>query len=186
MNGRSWRDTVRITCDQGPSNEHQPGHPRPAGRGAPAADPFDKVAYLFAMVGLYVMVCGLFFYGFWHEAIDGDFKIPPPLEEQFDRTFIGTFPGADVAWVTIALLEGVVFLILLASIATMEFRPSKRKPLLLTALAMALLVFGLLAFGETVTEQHESVATLYAYFAATVILLVFVRTLPRYTSDHWL
>ena len=45
------------------------------------ASPFDKLAYLFALVGLYVMVGGLFFYGFWGKAIDGDFKIPPPLEE---------------------------------------------------------------------------------------------------------
>src|SRR5215211_4789063 len=146
-----------------------------------AADPFDKVAYLFTMVGLYVMVGGLFFYGFWHKAVDGNFEIPPPLEQQFDKTIIGTFPGADVSWVIITLLEGLVFLLVVASVATTEFRPSRRKPFLLTSLAMALLVFGLLAFGETVTEQHESVASLYGYFAATVILIVFVRTLPPYS-----
>jgi hypothetical protein len=77
-----------------------------------------------------------------------------------------------VSWVINALLEGAVFRVPLASIATMEFRPSRRKPFRLTALALARLVFGLLAFGETVTEQHESVANLYAYFAATVILIV--------------
>jgi hypothetical protein len=59
-------------------------------------------------------------------------------------------------------------------------------PFLLTSLAMALLVFGLLAFGETVTEQHESVASLYGYFASTVILMLFVRTIPPYTGDSWL
>ncbi len=157
------------------------------GRGAPvAASPFDKVAYLFAMVGLYVMTGGLFFYGFWHKAIDGDFNIAPPLAEQFDQTFIGTVPGADAAWVIITILEGIVFLLILASLATLEFRPSKRKPFLLTSLAMALLVFGLLAFGQTATEQHEAVASLYGYFGATVIIMLFVRTLPPYTSNRWL
>jgi hypothetical protein len=78
----------------------------------------DELAYLFALVGLYVMVGGLFFYGFWHKAIDGDFEIAPPLEEQF--------------------------------------------------------------------EQHESVATLYGYFGATLIIMLFVRTLPPYTSNRWL
>ena len=151
-----------------------------------AASPFDKVAYLFAMVGLYVMVGGLFFYGFWEKAVDGDFDIAPPLKAQFDKTFIGTFPGADAAWVIIALLEGVVFLLLLASLATMEFRPSRRKPMLLTALAMALLVFGLLSFGQNATAQHESVASLYGYFGATVIIMLFVRTLPPYSSNRWL
>jgi hypothetical protein len=151
-----------------------------------AASPFDKVAYLFAMVGLYVMTGGLFFYGFWHKAVDGNFDIAPPLAEQFDQTFIGTIPGAEAAWVIITIVEGLVFLLIVASLVTGEFRPSKRKPFLLTSLAMALLVFGLLAFGQTATEQHESVATLYGYFGATVIIMLFVRTLPPYSSNRWL
>lgn len=150
------------------------------------AGPFDKLAYLFALVGLYVMVGGLMFYGFWEKAVDGDFNIPPPLAQQFDKTFIGTVPGSSAAWVIIAVLEGLVFLLLVASLATGEFRPSKRKPFLLTCLAMALLVFGLLAFGQNATAEHETVASLYGYFGATVILMLFVRTLPPYTSNRWL
>ena len=150
------------------------------------ANVFDKVAYLFALVGLYVMVGGLFFYSFWGKAVDGDFKIPPPLEQQFDKTFIGTIPGASASLVIINILEGLVFLLLLASLATMEFRPSKRKPFLLTCLALALLDFGLLAFGQTATAQHESVASLYGYFGVTVILIIFVRMLPPYTTNRWL
>jgi hypothetical protein len=159
---------------------------RRPGDHADAAGPFDKLAYLCAMVGLYVMVGGLFFYGFWHKAVTADFNIPPPLKEQFDKTFIGTVPGADAAWVIITILEGIVFLLLLASLATLEFRPSRRKPFLLTSLAMALLVFGLLSFGQNATEQHESVASLYGYFGATVIIMLFVRTLPPYASNRWL
>jgi hypothetical protein len=150
------------------------------------ASPFDKVAYLFALVGLYVMIGGLFFYGFWSKAIDGDFTIPPPLEKQFDETIIGTIPGAEASWVIITILEGLVFVLLIASLATMEFRPSKRKPFLLTCLAMAALVFGLLSFGQNATAQHESVASLYGYFGATVIIMLFVRTLPPYTGNRWL
>jgi len=162
------------------------GAARPRPTRAGEASPFDKVAYLFALVGLYVMIGGLFFYGFWHKAIDGDWDIAPPLKEQFDETFIGTIPGAEAAWVIIIILEGLVFLLILASLLTMEFRPSRRKPFLLTSLAMGLLVFGLLAFGQTATEQHESVASLYGYFGSTVIILLFVRTLPPYSPDSWL
>ena len=150
------------------------------------ASPFDKVAYVFALVGLYVTTGSLFFYGFWSKAIDGDFKIPPPLKEQFDKTFIGTIPGAQASWVIIIILEGLVFLLLVASVATTEFRPSRRKPFMLTALAMALLVFGLLAFGQNATAQHEAVASLYGYFGTTIIIMLFVRTLPPYTSNRWL
>jgi len=162
------------------------GSTRDAARRDEAASPFDKVAYLFALVGLYVMVGGLMFYGFWQKAVDGDFKVPPPLAAQFDKTIIGTFPGASASWVIIAILEGLVFVLLIASLATAEFRPSKRKPFLLTCLAMALLVFGLLSFGQNATAQHESVASLYGYFGATAILMLFVRTLPPYTTNRWL
>ncbi|HWK26491.1 MAG TPA: hypothetical protein VNS09_08015 [Solirubrobacter sp.] len=150
------------------------------------ASPFDKVAYLFVMIGLYVMIGGLFFYGFWEKAVDGNFKIPPPLRKQFDATFIGTIPGSAVSWVIIIVLEFCVFALIVASLATMEFRPSRRKPFLLTSLAMAMLVFGVLAFGQTATAQHESVASLYGYFGATVIILMLVRTLPPYSSNRWL
>lgn len=150
------------------------------------ASPFDKIAYLFALLGVYVVTAGLFFYGFWSKAVDGNFKISPGLRKQFDATFIGTIPGAEASWVVITILEGLVFLLLVASVATSEFRPSKRKPFLLTALAGALLVFGLLSFGQNATEQHESVATLYGYFGSTLIIMIFVRTLPPYSSNRWL
>ena len=158
----------------------------PTRAGHQEAGAFDKVAYLFAMVGLYVMVGGLMFYGFWEKAVGSGFQIAPPLAAQFDQTFIGTFPGADVAWVVITVLEGVVFLLLLASLVTAEFRPSRRKPFLLTCLSMSLLVFGLLSLGQNATAQHESVASLYGYFGSTVILMLFVRTLPPYSSNRWL
>ena len=169
--------------------EHTVSTMSPGGGGydpAVQASPFDKIAYLFALVGLYVTTGALFFYGFWHKAVDGDFKIPPPLEEQFNRTFIGTIPGAQASWAIIIILEGLVFLLLVASVATMEFRPSRRKPFLLTSLAMALLVFGLLSFGQNATSQNESVASLYGYFGSTIIIIIFVRTLPPYTSNRWL
>jgi hypothetical protein len=171
-------------------------------RGTPAnrdpdvqAGAFDKIAYVFALVGLYVMVGGLMFYGFLEKAVDGDFKIPPPLAQQFDKTAIGTVAGSSAAWVIVAILEGLVFLLLVASLVFLllvaslvsgDFRPSKRKPFLLTCLATALLDFGMLAFGQNATAQHQSVACLYGYFGATVILMIFVRTLPPYTSNRWL
>ena len=57
---------------------------------------------------------------------------------------------------------------------------------MLTAMAMALLVFGLLSFGQNATAQHEAVASLYGYFGTTMIIMLFIRTLPPYTSNRWL
>ena len=70
--------------------------------------------------------------------------------------------------------------------ATTEFRPSRRKPFMLAVTAMALLVFGLLSFGQNATAQHEAVASLYGYFGTTMIIMLFVRTLPPNTSNRWL
>jgi hypothetical protein len=151
-----------------------------------AARPLDKLAYLFALASIYVLIGALMFYGFWGKAVKGDWKIPPPLKAQFDKTFIGTIPGSSAAWVMVALLEGLIFLVLLASLVTGEFRPSKRKSLLLTTLALALLDFAILSFGQNATSQTESVASLYAYFGATVVTMLFVRTLPPYSSNRWL
>jgi uncharacterized BrkB/YihY/UPF0761 family membrane protein len=103
-------------------------------------------------------------------------------------------PGRHRGWLELTrvslsashVLEGLVFLVLLASLVTGEFRPSKRKPFLLCCLALALLVFALLSFGQNATAQHESVASLYGYFGSTVILMLFVRTLPPYSSNRWL
>jgi hypothetical protein len=54
----------------------------------------------------------------------------------------------------------------------------------IACLALALLVFGLLSFGQNATARHEPVASLYGYFGATVILMLFVRTLPPYSSNR--
>lgn len=49
-----------------------------------------------------------------------------------------------------------------------------------------LVALALLAFGQNATAQHESVASLYGYFGSTVILMLFVRLLPPYSSSRWL
>ena len=46
--------------------------------------------------------------------------------------------------------------------------------------------FGLLSFGQNPTAQHEAVASLYGYFGTTIIILLFVRTLPPYSGNRWL
>ena len=51
---------------------------------------------------------------------------------------------------------------------------------------MGMLVFAVLAFGQNATAQHESVASLYGYFGTTVIIMLFIRTLPPYAGNRWL
>jgi hypothetical protein len=54
------------------------------------------------------------------------------------------------------------------------------------ALALALVTFAFLAFGQTSTGQFSGTASLYQYFGATVVILILVSLLPPNRPDRWL
>ena len=101
-------------------------------------------------------------------------------------TFIDTFPGTDAAWVVLGILEFGVFVLLLASLVRLEILPHRDKSLLQVGLAVAMLTFACLAFGQTVTRQFEGTASLYTYFASTVVILILVSLMPPNRPDRWL
>ena len=49
-----------------------------------------------------------------------------------------------------------------------------------------MLTFACLAFGQTVTRQFEGTASLYTYFASTVVILILVSLMPPNRPDRWL
>ena len=75
---------------------------------------------------------------------------------------------------------------LLASLVRLEILPHRDKSLLQVSLAVAMLTFACLAFGQTVTRQFEGTASLYTYFASTVMILILVSLLPPNRPDRWL
>jgi hypothetical protein len=54
------------------------------------------------------------------------------------------------------------------------------------ALAVALVTFACLAFGQTSTGEFSGSASLYQYFGATVVILILVSLLPPNRADRWL
>lgn len=54
------------------------------------------------------------------------------------------------------------------------------------ALAIALITFACLAFGQTTTGEFSGTAELYTYFGSTVVILLLVRLLPPNRPDRWL
>ena len=147
---------------------------------------FDGIAYWATLVGVYVMVGGLMFYSGKGKLFDDDGNAPQGIKDQFAGTFIDTFPGADAAWTILGILEFAVFLFLLASVIRLEFLPHRDKGLLMVGLSVALLVFGIMAFGQTATGQHEGTASLYTYFGSTVVILILVSLMPPNRPDRWL
>ncbi len=147
---------------------------------------FDGAAYWATLVGVYLMVGGLMFYSGKGKLFDDDGNAPAGIKEQFEGTFLDTFPGTDAAWVILGLLEFGVFLLLLASLAFLEFLPHRPKLFLQLGLAVSLLTFACLAFGQTATNQHSGTASLYTYFGSTAVILILVSLMPPNRSDRWL
>jgi hypothetical protein len=147
---------------------------------------FDGIAYWLILAGVYLMVGGLMFYSGKEKLFDSDGEAPAGIEEQFENSFVSTFPGTDTAWFILGIFEFGVFVLLLASIVRLEFLPHRDKSILQVGLALALLTFACLAFGQTATQQFSGTAELYMYFASTAVILVLVSLMPPNRPDNWL
>ncbi len=79
-----------------------------------------------------------------------------------------------------------MFVLLLASLIRLEFLPHRDKSILQVGLALALLTFACLAFGQTATNQFSGTAELYTYFGSTAVILILVSLMPPNRSDRWL
>ena len=117
---------------------------------------------------------------------DDDGTMPPPLKKQFEGTFFESFPGLDAAWLLLGVMQLAIFAVLVVSVVRGEFLPTRRKPLLLTGLALSMLCFSLLLFGDIWTNQFEGAASLYAYFGSTAVIFLFVLLMPPYRRPDWL
>jgi hypothetical protein len=147
---------------------------------------WEGVAYWATIAGVYLMVGGLMFYSGKGKLFDDKGHAPEGVKKQFANSFLHVFPGTDAAWVILGVLEFGVFLLLLVSLARLEFLPHRHKTFMQVALAVALIAFACLGFGQTATGQFEGAASLYQYFAATVVILILVSLLPPNRPDRWL
>jgi len=147
---------------------------------------WDGVAYWATIAGVYLMVGGLMFYSGKGKLFDSDGHAPDAIKKQFADSFLHVIPGTDAAWVILGILEFGVFLLLLLSLLRGEFFPHREKSIMQVALAVAMITFACLAFGQTATGQNEGTASLYQYFGATAVILILVSLLPPNRSDRWL
>jgi hypothetical protein len=147
---------------------------------------FDQTAYWLTIVGVYFLIGVLFFYSGKTKLFDDKGHAPAAIKTQLAGTFIATFPGVDAAWVIIGVLEFVIFLIILLSIARGEFLPHKTKAVLLVALALSLVDYAFLSFGETSSGNTQGTASLYTYFGITAVIFLLVLKLPPNRPRRWL
>ena len=145
----------------------------------------DGAVYGLVLAGIYLLVGVLFFYAGKEKIFDG-LGAPPPIEKQFSGTFLDTIPGVDAAWTILGILELGVFVLTAVSLLRLEFMPNRRKPFLLSALAMAIFTFSILAIGQNVVGENSGVAELFLYGGATGVLMGLVMLLPPYRPANWI
>jgi hypothetical protein len=73
-----------------------------------------------------------------------------------------------------------------ASLLTLEFLPNRRKPVLLSGLALAIFTFSILGTGQNVVGENTGVAELFLYAGATGVLMGLVLLMPPYRPGNWL
>lgn len=145
----------------------------------------DWAVYGLLLAGIYLLVGVLFFYAGKEKLFDG-IGAPAGIEKQFSGTFLETVPGVDAAWTILGILEFGVFVLTVVSLVRLEFLPTRRKPFLLCALALAVLTFSVLGTGQNVTGENSGVAELFLYAGATGVLLALVLMLPPYRPANWI
>ena len=99
------------------------------------------MSYWLVSAGIYFTFGLLFYYSAKEKLIDNSGTMSAPLAKTFHGTFVASFPGTNTSWVLIGLLEALVFVVIVASVLTGEFLPTRRKPILLSGLALFCLHF---------------------------------------------
>ena len=99
---------------------------------------------------------------------------PDWFQDQFGSTLVASFPGLEVSWRLAGLLEIAVAVLIIVSIARLEFLPGRPKPWLKMSLGVAALTFMMLAVGQRISSEFAGAASLFFYFGATMATLIVV------------
>jgi hypothetical protein len=139
----------------------------------------DAVTYWTAAAGIYIAYGFLWFYSAKEKLFDQDGTMPAGLAKAYSGHFIADFPGVNTSWLLLGLLEAVAFLVIVASLLAGEFLPARRKPILIAGLAISLLTFAVMTFGQNIVGNFDGVASLFSYMGVTGVVLLLVRLRER-------
>ena len=146
----------------------------------------DVVSYWLIIAGTYLTVGFLFYYSAKRVLFDQGGTMPSGLAAQYRGSFIASFPGSNVSWFLIGLVMFLVFLGVVASLFTLEFLPSRRKPILLGSLGLSMFAYGLMVFAENMINNSDSVNHLFGYFTGTAVVIILLLLMPPYRNAAWL
>jgi hypothetical protein len=101
--------------------------------------------------------------------------VPEWFTGKFGETFLATVPGMWVSFYSVALFETVAALLALIALVRLEFLPRRALDFTYATVVASLLIFVQLGFGMRLVADHAGAASLFFYFGATLVTLLFVR-----------
>jgi hypothetical protein len=144
------------------------------------SEALDAATYWAGIAAVYISYGFLWFYAAKEKLFDQDGNMPAGLAKAYHGTIIDTTIGVNASWLLLGLLEAVAFVIVVASLLSGEFLPTRRKPVLLAGLAVSMFAFAVMTFGQNVIGNFEGVASLFTYMGVTGIVYAIIRYwLPR-------
>jgi len=172
------------------TSAHVPVHVTPSthSRAITLTRVLDMASYWMVMAGVYLSVGTVFFLGGTEKLFSaGGIHAPDAIAEQFAGTWMASFPGGgvDFFWGVLGVFEFAVFLTLVASLLVGEFLPSHRKSFLEAGLALAIVTFAFLGYGQNLTSNFAGVATQWGYLAGAGVLMILVGMLPPNRHRAW-
>ena len=127
-----------------------------------------QLGHYIKYLAIYFVFGQTFLLSSWSKFTGGG--VPEFFKKEFEKTFLATFPGLTASYYLIATLEGLVFVLVLVSIFSGDWRPTKaHKDWLKLMMGVAAGVFGILGFGLNLTDSYSQAAELFAYFGATLV-----------------
>ncbi|MBC8097503.1 MAG: hypothetical protein H7Y43_16995 [Akkermansiaceae bacterium] len=101
--------------------------------------------------------------------------VPPWFGDKFGATFMAKFPGLTAAFWILAISEVAAFGLAALALVTGEFAGRRAPQFLRLMLVWSLFVFVQLGFGQWLTSDYNATAQLFAYFAGTLVALIYVE-----------
>lgn len=130
-----------------------------------------RLAYYVRVIAIYFIFGQLFFRS-------GLEKLTQAVPDWFRATFGGTplasFPGLEISWRVLGVMEILVVIVLIISVVRLEFLENRGKLWLKLSLMVAALTFAMLAFGQRLVGEFSGAANLFFYFGATMVTLLVV------------
>lgn len=147
------------------------------------SDLLDAATYWAGIAATYISFGFLWFYAAKEKLFDDNGTMPAGLAKAYHGTIIDNTIGINTSWLLLGLLEAAAFLIVIGSLLAGEFMPTRRKPILLTGLAVSMLTFAVMTFGQNVIGNFDGVASLFTYMGVTGVVYAVIRYwLPRRAS----